>query len=78
MKTRLLLPDERKRFGAALREKRRELGLTQEKLGFACDLDRTYISDIEGGKRNPSLVNILRLCKVLGVSAAELFSRARL
>jgi transcriptional regulator with XRE-family HTH domain len=45
-------------FGERVRELRTALGLSQEELGFRSDLDRTYISDIERGKRNVSLVNI--------------------
>ena len=41
-------------------------------------MDHTYISDTETGKRNPALVNILKLCKALKISAAELFKAAGL
>lgn len=72
----LPFPAERKRLGAVLQERRKALDLTQEALGFEIDMDRTYISDIETGKRNPSLVNILKLCKALKISVAELFRSA--
>ena len=72
----LPFPAERKRLGAVLQERRKAMDLTQEALGFEIDMDRTYISDIETGKRNPSLVNILKLCKALHVSAATLFEDA--
>ncbi|MGO9247246.1 MAG: helix-turn-helix domain-containing protein [Solirubrobacteraceae bacterium] len=42
-----------------------------------CGLDRTYISGIERGTRNPSLTNILKIAAALHVSPAELFTRAR-
>lgn len=74
----LPFPAERKRLGAVLQERRKALDLTQEALGFEIDMDRTYISDIETGKRNPSLGNILKLCKALKISAAELFNQANL
>ncbi|HEX7046078.1 MAG TPA: helix-turn-helix transcriptional regulator [Gammaproteobacteria bacterium] len=67
---------ERKRLGKVLAERRRAMDLTQEVLGFEIDMDRTYISDIETGKRNPSLVNILKLCKALEFSATDLFKQA--
>lgn len=54
------------------------IDLTQEALDFEIDMDRTYISDIETGNRNSSLVNILKLCKALKISSAELFKAANL
>jgi transcriptional regulator with XRE-family HTH domain len=63
-------------FGQAIRELREERGLSQEALAHACDLDRTYISGIERGVRNPSLTNILKLAKALDTRAADLLGRA--
>lgn len=60
------------RFGQRLREKRTELGISQEAFADKCSLDRTYISGIERGKRNVSLLNIDTIAKALGVSIAEL------
>lgn len=40
-------------FGSVLRELRTQVGLTQEQLGFECDLDRTFISLLERGLRQP-------------------------
>ena len=48
-------------FGKAVREARKEMGLSQEKLGFRCGLDRTYVSGIERGVRNPTIWTICRL-----------------
>lgn len=62
-------------FGQAVRALRLERGMTQEALAFACDLDRTYVSGIERGERNPSLTNILRLARALEVAPADLFVR---
>jgi len=45
------------------------MGLSQEELGFDSDLDRTYISGIERGVRNPTLAVILRLSKALRARA---------
>jgi DNA-binding XRE family transcriptional regulator len=69
---------QRKRLGQELAKRRRAMDITQEALGFEIEMDRTYISDIETGKRNPSLINILKLCKALKISAAELFRKAGL
>lgn len=59
-------------FGASVRSARIALGLSQEKLAFECDLDRTYISSVERGKRNVSLINIHKLAAALKISPAEL------
>lgn len=54
-------------FGNAIREIRNKKGISQEKLAELCDLHRTYISGVERGERNVSLVNIEKICKALGV-----------
>ena len=71
-KTRLLL----KAVGQAVREARDELGVSQEELGFESELDRTYISGIERGVRNPTVETLSRLCRSLGVRVSELIARA--
>jgi transcriptional regulator with XRE-family HTH domain len=62
------------RFGKAIRRRRRELDFSQEELAERAELHRTYISDIERGERNPSLENIEKLAKALGISIARLFT----
>jgi transcriptional regulator with XRE-family HTH domain len=61
-------------FGEAIREMRKQRGISQESLALMCGLDRTYISGIERGVRNPSLTNILRIAAALQVAPAELFA----
>lgn len=61
-----------KKFGDKLREIRKNKGFSQERLAFKASLHRTYISDIERGARNVSLVNIEKISKALGVSAKSL------
>lgn len=61
-----------KKFGEKLKETRTQKGLSQEKLAFKSGLHRTYISDIERGARNVSLVNIEKIAKALGISNSEL------
>lgn len=61
------------RFGAALRRRRESLGISQEELAFRASLDRTYVSGIERGRRNPSLRIVGRLAAALGVPVEELF-----
>jgi transcriptional regulator with XRE-family HTH domain len=64
-------------FGAAVRALRGRSQLTQEALAHKCDMDRTYLSGIERGVRNPSLTNILRIAASLGVTPVELFVDAQ-
>jgi putative transcriptional regulator len=51
--------------------------MSQEALAAKCGLDRTYVSGIERGTRNPSLTNILKIADSLAVSASELFAAAQ-
>jgi transcriptional regulator with XRE-family HTH domain len=60
------------RFGKRVREKRTALGLSQEAFADKANLDRTYISGIERGKRNVAIRNIDAIAKALGVSMTEL------
>ncbi len=67
--------DVRERFGDAVRARREELGLTQEDLADRAGIHRTYLSDIERGTRNVSLVNIERVAAALVVTMSDLFAR---
>jgi len=53
--------------GKKIREVRQNLGLSQEKFALVCKLDRTYISDVERGERNISLLNLRKIAKALQV-----------
>jgi transcriptional regulator with XRE-family HTH domain len=66
--------DIRYRFGFAVRTRREELKLTQEELAERVGIHRTYLSDIERGTRNPSLINIDRIAASLTLSLPDLFS----
>ena len=66
--------DIKQRFGLAIKQRRHELGISQEELSFRVGLHRTYISDIERGSRNPSLENIAKLAKALDISVSILFA----
>lgn len=63
-------------YGRALRELRLERGISQERLAHLSELDRTYVSGIERGERNPSLTNILKLVDALEISLSELANKA--
>ena len=66
-------PDIRERFGFAVKTRREELNLTQEDLADKAGIHRTYLSDVERGSRNLSLINIERLATALSMSVSELF-----
>jgi transcriptional regulator, XRE family len=59
-------------FGARVRARRRELGLSQEALAEGSELHWTFIGQVERGQRNLSLHNILRVARVLDVDPGEL------
>ena len=63
-------------WGRALRELRVARGLSQERLALEAGLDRTYVSGIERGERNPSLGNLFKLVDALGSNVSELAVRA--
>ena len=60
------------RFGQRLRSIRIEKGLSQEELAQKAGLHRTYVSSVERGERNISLVNIAKLAAALGLKPSEL------
>jgi len=65
-----------KRFGLAVRAARREHGWAQEELSEAARLDRTYISGLERGRRNPTLSTLERIAAALGCPLADLIRAA--
>jgi transcriptional regulator with XRE-family HTH domain len=75
MKKRQQRADVQERFGFAIRSCREALGFTQEDLAHQARIHRTYLSDIERGGRNVSLVNIEKLATALRLTLADLFRR---
>ena len=61
-------------FGQHIKKLRVNKKLSQEQLGLISNLDRTYISGIERGKRNVSLLNIVKLASSLDVSLNEIIN----
>ena len=59
-------------FGGHLRTIRISQGLSQEKLALLADLDRTYISGVERGQRNISLINLGRIARALNLPLYKL------
>src|SRR4051812_9018518 len=66
------LSDVTVRFGKRLREVRTRKGISQERLAELAGLHRTYVSSVERGERNISLINIEGLAEALGVPMADL------
>lgn len=62
------------RVGLRVKQLRNKIGISQEELADKAGLDRTYITSVECGKRNISIVNIEKLSTCLGVSLAEFFT----
>lgn len=75
--SRLVLPGDLQphvAFGRAVRAHREALGISQEALAERCDLDRTYVSGVERGRRNPTVQAVYRIARGLGVPAAALIA----
>ncbi len=62
-------------LGRNVRRRREKLDFSQELLAEKSDLDQTYISGIECGKRNPGIKNVARIAKALKISISELCKR---
>lgn len=64
--------DIRRRVGRNVRRYREALGLSQEEFAFECGLHRTYVSGVERGVRNPTVVVIAKLAVALNVQPERL------
>lgn len=60
-------------FGLNVRKTRKALGLSQQILARKAGLSRTYVSGVECGMRNLTLLNVVRIAKALGISITALF-----
>lgn len=64
----------RKQLGARLKKLRiSKTNLSQEAFAYSIDMDRTYYSSVENGKRNVSLLNIQKIANGLKIPLEELF-----
>ena len=63
-------------FGNVLRRYRAKLNISQEELAFRAGVDRTFISRLERGIRQPTITTLIGLGLALGVSAADLVREA--
>jgi transcriptional regulator with XRE-family HTH domain len=62
------------KVGQRIKELRKKLELSQEGLAYKAEVDRTYVTDVENGRRNVSMEILERLVKALNVSFAEFFN----
>lgn len=62
------------KVGQRIKVLRKEIGLSQEALALKAEVDRTYVTDVENGRRNVSVEILERLIKALDVSIADFFS----
>ncbi len=67
--------DIRARFGRKVRKLRVQRGWTQVDLAEKLGLDRSYLADVERGKRNISILNLDVIAKGFGLSLSRLFSK---
>ena len=63
----------KEKFGFKVKQLREEKGFSIEYLANISNVDRTYISDIEKGKRNVSIANIEKIAKALDMSVYQFF-----
>lgn len=66
--------DIKQSVGKRIRELRNKLGVSQEEFADMVGLDRTYITSVECGKRNVSIVNVEKIANALNVSLSEFFN----
>ena len=64
------------RLGSSVRARRERLGLSQEEFAFECEMDRTYISGIERGVRNPTVKTLIQLARALNTTPGRLLTAA--
>ncbi len=66
--------DIKQKVGLRIRELRKQLELSQESLAYKAEVDRTYMTDVENGRRNVSLEILEKIIKALEVSFTEFFN----
>ena len=65
--------DIRKKIGLRIKEYRTNLKLTQEALAFKAEVDKTYLNEVENGKRNVSVINLEKIICALDVTVRDFF-----
>ena len=62
------------KIGQRIKELRKILEISQEALAYQAEVDRTYVTDVENGRRNVSVEILERLIKALNVSFSDFFN----
>jgi len=62
-------------FGQVLREQRNTKGLSQEQLALGANVDRTFVSQMERGIRQPTITTLMKLAGALGIQPSTLVAR---
>lgn len=60
-------------LGARIRYLRKKMGYSQEDLALEADINKNYLSDLERGRRNPSLEILIKICFAFKINLSELF-----
>ena len=66
--------DIKEKIGERIRSLRKELNLSQEALALKSEVDRTYMTDVENGRRNVSIEILEKIIRALEVSFTEFFN----
>ena len=72
------IPKECRKFGAAVRARRRILGLSQEEFAEKVDCHRNFVGRIERGEQNPTVDTLVRLARAFRCKVSNLFFEAGL
>ncbi len=62
------------KVGQRIKDLRIKQGLSQEEFAFKCNLDRTYITSLERGRRNISLENLEKIAKAFNMTLSQFFN----
>lgn len=65
-------------LGSAIRDIRKQKGVSQEKLALLAEIDRSYMGRIERGDNNVAVLTLMKIGQALNISVAELMSNAGL
>jgi len=64
----------KRNIGLRIKELRTHSGISQQELSYRCELDRTYITSVENGKRNISIVNLEKIALALNLTLKDFFN----
>lgn len=62
-------------IGKKIAAERKKQGLTQEDLAGLCDMDRSYLSEIENGHKNLSVISLLKIAEALKIETNDILSK---